>query len=596
MPEPLIQIEREKLAVNILNVILGITSLTAIVIIILIFGFYLNEEQLKNLTFLIKTTTIIFVLQEVVRFFLDFKKEIENKDKRILERILAVLLLIHLILQENALNFLISIFPTINIVDITFTYLGITQLIIIISYLVDFFRDNNIVSRIKIHPGVITAISFATVILIGSLLLYMPKSTPINNPISYTDALFTATSAVSITGLTTVNIADNFTQTGQVIILILIQIGGIGVMTLSSFLAAIFLGGISFRMTVMLKDILSGDSLSEVSSTLKRISLFTLIFEICGVICLYFSLGSNFFEFDYRNLGIAIFHSISAFCNSGFSTFHNSMMDPAIQQNYPFLFTLMILIFFGGIGYVACSNMFGYLIYKKNRMNYSLQKLTISTRLIFIVSFVLVIGGGLLIFITEPYSSEDWMGTFDKFFHSFFMVISARTAGFSSIYIDKINHLTYLTMMILMWIGGSPSSTGGGIKTTTVGVLFLHFINYLKGNDNLHFRHSRIEPQSIQKAQMVLFSTLIVTIVAFIALVYLEPKKDFLALLFETISAISTTGMSLSLTTTLSNAAKYVIIILMYVGRVGVLTFFFAFFVQRNNPAYDYPDERVIIG
>ena len=594
MPEPLTLIKKEKLILHILNIILGVTSLAAIIIIILIFGFYLNENQLNNLTILIRITTLTFILQELVRLFIDFTKDIKNK--RILERTLAALLLIHLILQENALDFLASIFPAINIVDVTFTYLGITQLIIIISYLIDFFRDNNIVSRIKIHPGAITAISFATLILIGSLLLYMPKSTPINNPISYVDALFTATSAVCVTGLTTVNIANNFTQTGQVIIIMLIQIGGIGVMTLSSFLAAMLLGGISFRMTLMLKDILNDDNLSEISSALKRISLFTLAFEICGMISLYFSLGGNFFEFDSHNLGIAIFHSISAFCNSGFSTFTSNIMDPALQQNYPFLFTLMILIFFGGIGYVACSNMFGYLIYKKNRMNYSLRRLTLSTRLIFIVSFVMVIGGGLIIFATESYSSEHWMGSFDKFFHSFFMVVSSRTAGFSTVYIDKVNHLTCLIMMIMMWIGGSPGSTGGGVKTTTVGVLFLHFINYLKGKDNLHFRHRRIEPQTIQKAQMVLFSTLIVTIFGFIVLVYLEPKKDFLALMFETISAISTTGMSLSLTASLSSAAKYVVITLMYVGRVGVLSFFFAFFVQRDNPAYDYPDERVIIG
>jgi hypothetical protein len=360
---------KENIIRKVLNVLLGINSLGALALVVIVAGFYLSVPQAELMKLLFDVTIVVYVSQEVIRWVIDIVLSKPTKFVRIKERLLALLLFISLFWQEELVSKLGDIFPNINVIDITFVYLGILQLTIIVSYLFDFLRNANF-SRIKIHPGAISAISFATVILLGSLLLMLPKSHPIGTHISYVDALFTSTSAVCVTGLSTINIGTEYTLTGQIIIMLLIQVGGIGVMTLSAFLTAILMGGLSFRTSVMLRDIISEDNLSEIGVVLKQITIFTFGIELLGAASMYCSLlpfASS--GFDAENLFASVFHSVSSFCNAGFSMYPKQLMEPYIQSNYWFLTTIMILIFIGGIGFLAFSNLFSYIFHKHNPHN-----------------------------------------------------------------------------------------------------------------------------------------------------------------------------------------------------------------------------------
>jgi Trk-type K+ transport system membrane component len=256
----------------------------------------------------------------------------------------------------------------------------------------------------------------------------------------------------------------------------------------------------------------------------------------------------------------------------------------------------MCLIIIGGTGFLASSNIFGYFLYRKSKRLQKIRRLNSTTKLIIYVSTTMIVVSGLLIFLVEDFGGDGLIGELRRLFYSFYIIMSAKTAGFSPIDISSFRNFSLLIIMIAMWIGGSPGSTSGGVRNTTVGLLILHLINYLRGKDNLHFGQRRIDRLSIEKAQIVFFSTALMTIASIALLILLEPDFSFMDLSFEAISAISLTGFTLGITPHLGLPAKYVLIITMYIGRVGVLTFLFAFFKEREKLLYEYPDEKVIVG
>ena len=584
--------EKYKVIYNILNIIFGIVCFTAITLLIIIIGFYLNVQQTELVLILMRITTAVFVVQEVARWFIA-RHLILYIRSRWVENLLSLFIVLQYFLQP--LGYLKQI-TSYDIIDITFVYFGILQLALFITFFVKIFRHHNIFSKIRLHPGLITALSFATVAFLGALFLMLPKASPIDHPVSFIDALFTSTSAVCVTGLNTIDTVTGYTTLGKIIIIILIQIGGIGVMTLYSFFASLIFGGLSYKMRVMVREILSEDNLSEISSVLKRITFFVLSIEFIGALFLYYSLGSDIFNVNVRHIEIAVFHSISAFCNAGFSIFTSGFTNPLVYHNYLFLSTIMVLIFVGGLGYIAFYDLFSHIFLKKYTIGKFKKRLSLTTRLDFNASFIIVFSATILIFLFENYSNEYWMNGFDKFFHSLFMVISARTAGFNCVDMSQLTPIVLFIVIVVMWIGASPGSTGGGIKTTTISVLLLYFINYVRGKDTVEIYNRRIDHSSIAKAQMVIISAFIVLFVCLGGLVYLQPNMSFMDLFFEAVSAISTTGLSTGITPSLLSSSKIFIILLMYIGRIGTLTFFMAVIPAKEELKYDIPDEKILIG
>ena len=456
----------------------------------------------------------------------------------------------------------------------------------------------------KISPSWIMVGSFLAMIFAGTGLLLLPRATV--NGISFFDALFTATSAVCVTGLTTIDVATTFTTAGHIIILFLIQLGGIGIMTFTSFFGLMFAGRHPSQNKMLIKDLIDPDnSVSQIFTTLRNIIFITIAIELLGALFIYEAMG------DYTLYGafVAIFHSISAFCNAGFSTLETGLFHPDFRNNYLLLNSLSWLIILGGIGFPILFNLWQWIKNKTQKIIYKLQKrnntslltpnsslLTSNTVIALIMTIILVVGGTIIFFITE-YNSvlNDDSSFFGKLSTSFFLATVPRTAGFSSFSMGSLTNISVVIMILYMWIGGSPMSTAGGIKTTTFAIALLNVINTLRGRDHIEIRRRTIAKQSINRAFIIIFSSLVVVAFGVVVLSIFEPQLPTQYAIFEVVSAFSTVGLSLNLTPDLTFISKITILIVMFIGRLGTITILSCFISNKGTQFYQYPTEHIPI-
>lgn len=459
----------------------------------------------------------------------------------------------------------------------------------------------------KISPSWIMVGSFISMIIVGTGLLLLPRAT--TNGISFFDALFTATSAVCVTGLTTIDVATTFTTVGHLIILFLIQLGGIGIMTFTSFFGLMFAGRHPSQNKMLIKDLIDPDnSVSQIFTTLRNIILITIAIELLGALFIYEAMG------DYTLYGafVAIFHSTSAFCNAGFSTLETGLFHPDFRNNYLLLNSLSWLIILGGIGFPILFNLWQWIKNQLQKIIYKLQKrsqlsifspeiqrssvLNSNTIIALIMTIVLVVGGTIIFFITE-YNSVlcDDTSFFGKLSTSFFLATVPRTAGFSSFSMGSLTNISVVIMILYMWIGGSPMSTAGGIKTTTFAIALLNVINTLRGRDHIEIRRRTIAKQSINRAFIIIFSSLVVVAFGVVVLSIFEPQLPTQYAIFEVVSAFSTVGLSLNLTPDLTFISKITILIVMFIGRLGTITILSCFISNKGTQFYQYPTEHIPI-
>lgn len=438
------------------------------------------------------------------------------------------------------------------------------------------------------NPHIIFIIGFVTVILIGSMLLSLPIATQSGVSIGFIDALFTSTSATCVTGLAVVNTAQHWSVFGKIIIIILIQIGGLGVMTMAT-LISFFLGKkITLKTRILIMEERNVDELHGVVKLTKNILVYTFGLELLGAILLSFV-----FIKDYgvaKGIGFSIFHSISSFCNAGFDLFGNSLID--YVDNAFVNFVICFLIIIGGLGFFVFMD-----IYK----NKGLKKLTLHSKLVLIITVILLIGGALLVFFLEYDNSETMsnLSFLGKIQASLFQSITTRTAGFNTIEISDLRMPSIVIFIFLMFIGGSPASTAGGIKTTTIGVVFIAIYNLVKGNKSVEIFEKKITGKTILKAVSVigLASMLIFVVTVILTITEADKGFDFLDIFFEVVSASATVGLTRGLTAELSFFGRVLLTIVMFVGRVGSLTVVYAFLKEdKKVGSYSYPEGKIIIG
>ena len=573
--------------INIFVAVIG--TITAISLVLLV-GFYWDEKTLN--IFLIVNNILIsaFILQEGFRWFVagHLKKHLKI---RWLENIFALLMLFTLFFPDQIVIFTQFIFPEFTVKQLTLLFLGIVEGSLIFVFAIDGLRYSKTISKIDLNPGSVFALSFVVIISIGTLFLLLPRMT-VGEPLSFVDALFTSTSAVCVTGLIVVDTATEFTSLGKVFILLLIQIGGLGVMTLTTFFAFVFAGGVSVKVRLLIREMLSEESMGQIAGLLKRITAFTFITEFIGVIFLYTSMGGSFIDINRDYLYSSIFHSVSAFCNAGFSIYSSGLADPLVNSNASYLSTIMILIILGGIGFAVIANLSSVFSNEKRNIRFK-YRLKIATKVVLITTGVLLLGGAIMAFF-----SNDWSGLSinERIFHSIFLSVTSRTAGFNTIPTEGLAAPLVLILIILMWIGASPGSTGGGIKTTTFAISILALFNYITGKEKVEIFHREVSSDSIKRAFMVITASLVTLGIGSIILVWIEPDKQPIDLLFEATSAISTVGLSRDITFHLGTGSKYLITALMFIGRIGVLTFFLSFHKPKLLPKYELPQENIRIG
>ncbi|UFH36299.1 TrkH family potassium uptake protein [Flavobacterium acetivorans] len=452
---------------------------------------------------------------------------------------------------------------------------------------------------IYFNPAIVFVGSFMILVLIGSFLLMLPSAT--TNGISYTNALFTATSAVCVTGLTVVDTAVDFTIVGQSIIIVLIQLGGIGILTFTSFFAFFFRGSSSFKEGLNTRDFIANDGLKDVFRAALNVVIFTLGVELVGALFIYSSIIDNpAIENDFY---FSIFHSVSAFCNAGFSIIPGGMLNETIFFNYYLQWIIMLMIILGGLGHNIVFNFFYYLktyvveLFKKKIVHKKIRIITVNTKIVIYTTLLLLVGGFVFLFISEYNNTLLEHNTvFGKITAASFNAVSPRTAGFNAVDYEKMNVPSLLFVIFLMWIGGSPASTAGGIKTSTFALATLNIFAVARGKSRIQIFGRRISSESTSRAFAILCISLITIGVSIMAVLIFEPKgTPLLTVAFECFSAYSTVGLSLNFTQTLSEPSKLVLILCMFIGRIGMLNLMVGLLRRLNHQFYEYPKENILI-
>ena len=457
----------------------------------------------------------------------------------------------------------------------------------------------------RTNPSLILAGSFFLIICIGTGLLMLPRCTV--DGISWVNALFVSTSAVCVTGLVPVDVATTFTSLGQLVIIILIQIGGLGVMTLTCFFAMFFMGNTSVYNQLAVRDMISSDSLSSLLSTVIYILFFTLVIEGAGMLVLFLSIHGTLGMTVQQEMVFAAFHSISAFCNAGFSTLSENLGNPLVMQHHNLLYiTISVLIILGGIGFPILVNFKHIAGYHLKRLFYFIRTgkrdrqrirhlYNLNTKIVLLTTLILLTGGTIAILLFEWNGAFAGMSMPDKWVQAFFNATCPRTAGFTSICLTSFSLQSLLLMLLLMFIGGAAQSTAGGVKVNAFAAAVLSLFAVIRGKSRVEVFRRQLSVDSIRRSNATLVMYLMILFLGVFVLSVLEPHASLLALVFECTSALSTVGSSLGLTPALGEAGKLFVSLLMFIGRVGVITIVLGFVPPQKHTKYKYPDDNLII-
>lgn len=457
--------------------------------------------------------------------------------------------------------------------------------------------------RRGVNPALLFVGSFVAFIVIGGFLLLLPNAT--TGSIHPIDAFFTATSAVCVTGLVVVDTATAFTTTGHVIILILIQIGGLGIMTFAGLISFMLTGSASIQSQIALRDMLSSSRMSNVISFISRVVVVTVTFEAIGAFMIYGSLPMGMFQSEGEKVFFSIFHAVSGFCNAGLSTFTDGLYDEAIRFNYALHWIIGILIILGGMGFPVVFNIFTWLRIKVTnavktffgdaRQESYTNILQTTSRLALSTYFILLTAGFVAFLVFEyNHTLREHPGIIGKITTSFFGSVTPRTAGFNTIDLSMLSLPTIMVYFLLMFIGASPGSTGGGIKTTVAAVAFLNMKSIVLGRERTEAFRSEISAASVKRAFAIIMLALLTLGMVILLLSIYDSEKGLLKLAFEAFSAFSTVGLTLGITAQLSFFGKFVIMMAMFIGRVGALTLLFAVVTKSTEKLYRYPSEDIM--
>ena len=438
--------------------------------------------------------------------------------------------------------------------------------------------------KITSNPPLYLTLGFAILIIIGGCILSLPIFTRSGKATNLVDSIFVASSASCVTGLTTVNTAEHWNTYGHILILILIQIGGLGVMTLATLFPLLLRKKIGLKSRQILKEQLNIDTLQGIMKLFRYVLVFTFLVEILGAILLSLRFVPIFGM--AKGLWYSIFHSVSAFCNAGFDLLGDSIY-PYRNDNLINI-TLMSLVVIGGLGFMVTAE-----IFRKK----SFEKLSIHAKLVLIISASLIVIGTLAFYLIESQAGGVLYkeGFKNSIMQSAFQSISARTAGFYSVKLNQMHDTSVLLLIILMVIGGSPGSTAGGLKTTTFGVLLLSTISIFKQEDEVTIFNKHIEPKIIRKALAIIMVYLgLIFIVIFI--LSLSENFKVIDISYEVSSAFATVGASRGITGDLSTLGKILITISMYLGRIGPMTMAYSLGLKSKTKYIRYPEANISIG
>jgi trk system potassium uptake protein len=585
----------KNIVVKALPVLSSIVSLFALGSIIYYFGFPKTPRTYEVTLTILQLSYAFYVLKFALNVFYDFNPIKFIRDNWFEASLILVILITFFANRILNIHLFISFVSAIGRPELEFLSFTILQVYFFAIFFVELGKGSPFITKLNIGPAGWLAVSFVMLIMGGALLLKLPEMTT-GHHIRFIDALFTSCSASCVTGLIVQDTATFFTFKGKIIIMLLIQMGGISIISFATFFATFYRKSAGIKYQSMLKDFLSTDKMSDTRIMLRKIILFSILIELIGTVLL------TIFWFDYvqfkdlkDRLFYSVFHSVSAFNNAGFALFSANMYEYSIRYAYLVQLTIAALIFLGGIGFMAMEDMFTWRNIRE-RYKYKWKHMQLNTRVALRTSVLLIVVGSLLFYLLESRRSMPEHSIFGKLVVSVFHSISARTAGFNSVDFTIIGQPMLVIFIILMFIGASPGSTGGGIKTTTFSIILRSALATIRGKKNVEMYKHSISFDLIDKAySIVLFATALI-FCSSIVLCLTDPHIPFLNLLFEEVSAFGTVGLSTGITPYLSDGGKFTLVFSMFTGRIGPLTLALVLSRRVAFTKYKYSSANILVG
>ncbi len=589
--------KHRELVLRRLMILRVLASVLALGIFIYYYGFPHPDDVSRLLINITKGIFGFFVLSYFIRVILAIDSRIYLRESRF-EGVLILFLMIDVVsvfIFNN--NLLENFFQQFDIENFTPFYILSIQAYLLLLVGLEFVKFSATITSIKLKPATTFIYSFLILIFAGAGLLMLPEMTT-NGSIRFIDALFTSVSASCVTGLTVVDTATFFTFKGQLVILALIQFGGIGILTFATFFALFLKKGVGISHQAMIRDFMSEDSLFNAKNMLLQVIVYTVTIELIGALLLYvlWDMKAPFIDDQGEVLFQSVFHSISAFCNAGFALFTNNLFETFVRENYMLHLVIAILIFFGSLGFPAMRDIFS-LHNVRARLVSPWKNWKLSTRIALYASLILIFVGAVGFYLLECEGVlANQKSALGIFVTSIFQSVTTRTAGFNTVDMAALSVPVVILFIFLMFIGASSGSTGGGIKTSTFVLIFLAVITTIRGKKHLELGGRSISFDLLNKAFTVfIFSATYILLGTFFLAIF-EPKLAVLDLVFEEVSAFCTVGLTRGITPYLSDPSKIVLILSMYIGRIGTLTLAFALASRVDSTNYRYPKAHMLVG
>lgn len=581
-------------------------ALSMIGVLIYFYGFPQTTESEKFLTRLIELSFLFYTFRFIVRLIYEL-----NPIKYIMEHWAETLIILYLVAEGIAFNFydtfiIGEIFAKISgneagkEVFMDFSNIFI-QLFFVIYIIIDIFKKRDFRQYFKIHPGLLFMLSILLIITIGTGLLLLPEMTN-SNDISFIDVLFLATSSTSVTGLTTLDISEVLTFKGQLVVLFLIQIGGLNTIAFGALYLLIAKLGVGLKQHAVIEDFVNESSFLDTEKMFVRIVKWTLAIELIGAIGIFIFIHNNgLFDGTRQEVFYAVFHAISSFCSAGLSTVSGGMMNPLLVNNYFLHFVVLGLFFLGGFGMIYLFDLFG-IKHLRNRMKYPWKTLKFDTKTTLYTTLILLVAGAVVFFIFEYNRSlVAHESGFGKLIVTLFSSMTPRSTGFSTVDFSTLSLPVMVFMLFLMFVGASSGSSGGGIRVSTFAVLLSSVSATIQRKQHVELFKRTIDTDTVLKAYTVLIFYIAGNLIGIFILLITEHNAielghfTLMDIIFEHVSAASTVGLSTGITPHLTVSGKIVIIVAMFIGRCGTLTIAYLFGKQMLSN-YKYPKGHLMIG
>ncbi|MCC9138900.1 TrkH family potassium uptake protein [Pontibacter silvestris] len=573
-----------------------VLTLLSIGLLIYAHGVVESPVVLRILFYAIDAILAIFVVIYLLRILYAFERDKFLRRTWLEGIFMSIILINQLGTYVFGVPVVYNVFESVGIPLSVELYRVAVSLYMLVLLIIELVETRVYLKTVKLQPSTTFILSFILLILMGAGLFMLPKMTNAPEGMRFIDALFMAASASCVTGLAVVDPGTYFTFAGQIILLILIQMGGLGILTFTTFFASLMRQGIGIKQHVAMYELLDSESLFSAKNLMRNLIFLTLSIESIGAVFIFFNWGP---EAEFENLGnkiyFSIFHAISAFCNAGFSLYPEGLYTQPIRVSYLLHIVITVLIILGGIGFPTIVDVLSPRSMRM-RLRAPWRNWKMLSRITIYTSAALILLGMVVFFLLEYFNTLSHLNFAEALVTSFFQSVTTRTAGFNTVDMSALTVPTLMLFIFLMFIGASPGSTGGGIKTTTFTVILLAVLTTIRGKRFMEIGHRTIPHSVAYKAFSVFTFAAMINILFIFILSISDAQFDIMRLAFEQVSAFATVGLSTGITAGLSDVGKCVIILSMYIGRVGTITLALALSTRATTTNYKYPETHLVVG